>query len=656
MLGLVMRPTAALVLLSFLLLGVACGGDGGATAAPPGPAAPAGATCEAGERTVADGCEPIVSEAACGPGARAAVGSATCEAVGPAACPAGFVAHASGWGCRPVIAPERCEGAMREALGSPACVPVGDCSVTSPPAGASVFVDASFTDDALDATHVRTIGAAVTAASAGATIAIAPGTYPENVALGKAVTLVGRCAEKVIVEASVGSPAIAVNGAKVALRGMTVRGGSTGLYAVALGADVTVADAVLEKNQRAGIEAFEEAKVSAKGVVIRDTTPSAASSTTNGIFTDAGATVRLEDGVVSGAADAGVGATGSSAITLVRSVVRDTVPRPDGVGGTGARAFERGTVELVESAIVASRGTALIAGRTKAVAKIVRSSVVDTKLDDRPGLNSGTAVSITDGASLEVEGSTVADNAAAAFAIAKEGTRAKIANTAIVATKPLGEAGAGVGLLARGGASVELVSSAVVESAFAALQASDAGTTLVIDRSLVAKTAPSSGSRKIPEGSGGTALAVIRGGSAVLRASTIDAAREAAIAAANEGSTLELESTLVTGTLPNAKGAFGHGVLALLGARVGVARSVVERSAAVGVVFADASGSVRRSTVRHNAIGIHAQQGSTIVESEAVPEAITGGEVVVTTDSRFTDNASKVGSGVVPLPNVVPPL
>ena len=145
-------------------------------------------------------------------------------------------------------------------------------------------------------------------------------------------------------------------------------------------------------------------------------------------------------------------------------------------------------------------------------------------------------------------------------------------------------------------------------------------------------------------------------GPADANATGIDAAREAAIAAANEGSTLELESTLVTGTLPNAKGAFGHGVLALLGARVGVARSVVERSAAVGVVFADASGSVRRSTVRHNAIGIHAQQGSTIVESEAVPEAITGGEVVVTTDSRFTDNASKVGSGVVPLPNVVPPL
>jgi len=56
--------------------------------------------------------------------------------------------------------------------------PVGDCDAPFPHASATRLVDTTFTAGMIDATHFSTIAAALTAASPGATIAVAvaPGT------------------------------------------------------------------------------------------------------------------------------------------------------------------------------------------------------------------------------------------------------------------------------------------------------------------------------------------------------------------------------------------------------------------------------------------------------------------------------------------------
>src|SRR5205085_374296 len=104
---------------------------------------------------------------------------------------------ASGWGCVDYKS-VGCDGATRESAASADCVPVGNCDAPFPPAGA-IVVDDSFTDAQVDATHFKTISAAIDAATAGATVAIESGTYAEEIKIGKSLKLVGRCAEKVVI-------------------------------------------------------------------------------------------------------------------------------------------------------------------------------------------------------------------------------------------------------------------------------------------------------------------------------------------------------------------------------------------------------------------------------------------------------------------------
>lgn len=73
-----------------------------------------------------------------------------------------------------------CTGATRERLGDAACVPVGDCNAPFPPAGA-LLVDDDFTAAQIDATHFRSVGAALAAAPAGGVVAVDAGRYEDVV-------------------------------------------------------------------------------------------------------------------------------------------------------------------------------------------------------------------------------------------------------------------------------------------------------------------------------------------------------------------------------------------------------------------------------------------------------------------------------------------
>ncbi len=50
-----------------------------------------------------------------------------------------------------------------------------------------------------------------------------------------------------------------------------------------------------------------------------------------------------------------------------------------------------------------------------------------------------------------------------------------------------------------------------------------------------------------------------------------------------------------------------------------------------------------------NAIAIHAQSGASVTQSD-VADGLGGGELRVSSSTRFVDNGAKVGNGVVALP------
>ncbi|HSO31066.1 MAG TPA: hypothetical protein VLT33_01085, partial [Labilithrix sp.] len=97
-------------------------------------------------------------------------------------------------------------------------------------------------------------------------------------------------------------------------------------------------------------------------------------------------------------------------------------------------------------------------------------------------------------------------------------------------------------------------------------------------------------------------------------------------------------------------GEFGHGILALEGGTLALDDVTVRRCASVGLVFDASSGTVRASRVTDNAVGIYAQGGTELQQVEVVPDAPVDGQVSVSADTVFAGNATRVGSGVIPVP------
>jgi hypothetical protein len=630
-----------------LWMSAACGDDPAVPATP----APADEVCAEGETATADGCEIARPAGACPAGTREALGSEACTPVGVAACGPGFEAHPSGWGCLPVIAEVACTGATREILGQAGCAPIGDCDAAFPPAGATHTVDAALPDAAVDATHFNSLAAALAAAPPGSTIAVERGLYAESVDVTQDVAIVGRCAASVVIEGAEGEPVVKVTGGEVSLRGLTLAGGTRGLRAEGL-ARVKLADALLEDNRTSGIDAFDGAEIDGERVVVRGTFEAARGQLVNGVLADA-ARVRLVETVVAGAADAAIGTTGGGRVRLERTIVRGPVPRTDGVGGLGVRAFEGARVEMMESAVIGARGVAILAGSPKTAIVVERSTIAGTRLDDRPGLETGTAISIQSGASLTFKGATVADSPGAGIAVRKGMASAAIERSVVVNITGDAIVGSGVGVFASESSRVSVIDSAIVLSTFSGVTVDLKDAELTMRRSLVADTRAARGGGKVPADSGGYSLLVNRGGAATVHESTLVDARDLGAVAGAEGSILRLERTLVARTSADSEGRFGHGLLSLLGGRVFTDGVVVAENAGAGLLFDRGGGIIRKTAVLGNEIGIHVQEGAELIEGDPDDEATHPLDVWVSTDTRFVGNASRVGSGQLAVPKLL---
>ncbi len=272
-----------------------CVVDAGVAGCPPGTFAPATGPCQSVGFTSCDGgftpdpsgwtCRANVASCAAGSWAFPGEG---CRALGWATCPVGFQATASS--CQPILPTAPCTGASRAALGQRSCVPVGDCDAAFPPTNATHFVDPA---GPLDATHFRTLVAALQAAPDGAVIALSPGTYSQTVRPTRPVTLVGRCPQQVSL---IGDPAIDLQRTRVEVQGVTLRD-SILAARVELGATLTLRHVVLEDNLRSGLQAVDRGtRVVLEDVVVRGTGPDPATGTFGqGVALGNGASAALTD-------------------------------------------------------------------------------------------------------------------------------------------------------------------------------------------------------------------------------------------------------------------------------------------------------------------------------------------------------------------------
>ena len=626
-------------------------------------------------------------------------------------CPAGFASDPSGWGCHEILPSAPCTGATYETLGSATCQPIGDCAAPFPPAGATVFVDASFAPAQLDATHFTSIAAAVAASQAGAIVAVEAGTYEEPVGITSAVSIVGRCAEKVILQGPSGTySGIAIEGvtSPIVIHGLTIAGFVGGV--LEQGSSVTVDACLLTGNTGTGVGALG-GSLMVTGSRIFGTLQEGTMAFA-GAFAQDGGKLLLDHVALVHNMVAGVAVGGPGDVQLTQSVVWGTLVRSDnGQDGSGVELSQAGTVEITDSAILESHTHGVEVSGKGTRATITGSVIRDTGPDD---IATGYGVQVDFGASATIDSSMLAGNAAFGAWVTRSG-KLDVTHSVVRGTNLAGDL-VGMGIDADLGGTLSLTDVAVAGARDVGLAVDGSGTTAAVTGSLVRDTVPFADPTLAYANGVGvmtTFGATLSMTDSTVANATLVGVEVGSICAPNSpkdcGGTATLSRDVVLGTQPNASGGdglglsaeeqatltvdssvfagnytagvflsgkgvtgtitssmvrdtglgtatqYGYGLVVLDGATGSLAGSFVRDNLGVALAFRASSAGVDSTIVAHNQVGVYVT-GATLQEVAMQPGTLAADEVVISA-TQFVDNVTRVSADELPLPPafVVPP-
>lgn len=593
--------------------------------------------CPAGFETASGGagCQPVLPEESCPAGSRPSLGTESCVAVGWQSCADPFRAARSGWGCEAVLPAAACLGATRAAVGNESCVPLGDCSAPFPPAEATIVVDDDFGPPDLGPTRFRTIAQAVTAAPSGAVIAIDAGTYAEGIWPTRTVTLVGRCAEQVILDGTgLGVPGVYTTGARdIVVRGVTLRGHFQGARAQG-GGSILVEDVLIENARLSGLIAWQEgSSVHAVRTVVRGTLVDAGQFGWGG-NADAGGDLIVEDSEIGPSAEAGIIATATpgttTQVTVIRSYIHDTNLGGGSLAGAGLGAFWGARMEVAQSVVRTTRRTGVVALGAGTEITLQEVLVWEVLTDGSGETASG--IEVADGATVTVDRVAVVDSTEVGlFAL---GTGALLVGQAVVVrgTRPGADGLFGIGGGVQLGARIDLENAVFVSNAYYGVMALDSGSTLSLGQSAVLDTGAD------PQGLLGRGLNAEGGASVELDDVVFARNRDESLLVRGEPqagarTTVRASSLLVFDSLPRSSGFHGVGIAVENGALVEVTGGVVLRASEAAVIIDDDLGLAGSPAEIH-------LQGVLIRDTRPTSSGISGaglvvGGVAVVRDSRI---------------------
>jgi hypothetical protein len=554
-------------------------------------------TCAQGFAPLPDGvgCDAVVPASDCPAGTMAQIGSATCVPVGTTQCPAGFVPDPSGWGCADVLPAQACTGATMEVLGQASCQPVGDCSAPFPPAGATLFVGPSVTPDA---THFTTIGAAIAAASPGAVIAVDSGTYTESLSVTAPLSLVGRCAAMVTVQAPATDAAgLDVAGAKATISGLTFQGHRPGVV-VEKGAQATLSGLVVDGNRDVGLlvqDAATTATVSSS--VVRGTlNPNGYGW---GAYASLGGSLVMTSSAIVGNIELGLTLTDTGSTANVTGVVvRGTTADSSGMGN--AIGVQAGTLTMHTSAVVANQGVALSVSGAGTSATVTGSILRDTA--SAPDGTGGNGLVAGDGANVAVHSSWFVRDAEVGVSVSGKGTTVTLDGCDVIDTQPNGQGQFGAGLGVQEQGSLKVTGSAIVKAVYYGAFVSDTGTVGEYDQSLFSDITEDAVDHL------GRGVDVQGGGKGVLQGTTVaNTATESLLVDSTDGAAdLDATQVLVLGGNPAA--------YVRLGGSMELTRSALVGALDVGLYL----------TADGSSTGVHSQ--ATVTDSVIRDVQLVGGD------------------------------
>jgi len=572
-----------------------CGGEEatGATGNPDEPPA----LCVPGERRGDDGSclPPGVQEDGCAAGEHAQAGRCIAAGVPPDACATGF-AH-DGSGCTAILPELACPAGSMAIPGDAACREVAPCRGgawgEAPAEESTEFVDGDYGGGGSDGTATKpwtNIQSGVDAAAPGAVVAIAAGSYLEDVDVSdKPVRLWGRCpgdTEIVGSGSAIGSVTIGGNASGTQIRDLAIRGAADGI-ALSGVQDVIVDRVWIHGTDGRGIDAED----------------------------DLGATsLTVARSLIDGATDLGAFVEGSRAV-FEASVIRGTRPRADGTSGRGlsiqanGASDRRGEATLSECVIEDNTEIGIhVSGSTLELsASVVRRTSPSKDDVGGRGINAQPDSSARLRATITIDTSCIEENHDAGVFVT--GSDATISNTVIRDTQPRpADRSSGRGVTVRSTsdtgapASASIVASALIGNHEAGLlvQGSDA----TVDALLVRDTR----SRPL-DGEFGRGVIVqddprtLRRATFAARASRVEASREGGLTAI--ASDITLDGVHVVDTHPrDADQTFGTAVELLDGSTAGsrglgtIVACILERGHGIGLLIAGSDATVTSTIVR----------------------------------------------------------
>jgi len=405
---------------------LACGGEGDDEVLPVAPPV----ECVAGEWRRDDGAciaAGLSPDMPCPPGEWERDGECLPAGVPPDGCAEGFV-HDGDRGCDPILPREPCAPGFIAIPGESTCREVALCAAGTwgdiPVENDTEYVDAGYAGMDSDGSAPKpwtTIQDAVDAAAPGAIVAIAAGSYLEDVAVsGKAVRLWGVCPALVEVQgtgAELAAVQVLSGAANTEVHSLAIGGSVMGVFSSGsldvllervwvhdngeraidfendLGpTSLAIRDSLVEWNQEVGVFA-NDAEVTVETSVVRNTLPNAQGLFGHGLSmatTGAPATLLLRRSVVEQSREAGMLLRGLHA-TVEASVVRGTLTNAQGIGGRGVSAQVSSTtgvpttLQLRTSVIAENHETGVFLSASEATveATVVRDVLPDAFLSGR---------------------------------------------------------------------------------------------------------------------------------------------------------------------------------------------------------------------------------------------------------------------------------
>ena len=589
----------------------------------------------------------------------------TCKPIGPPrTCLKGWEKVAGGW-CEPILPKTKCPVGTMEKIGFSTCQDIGDCGTGTwgKISAATIYVDqghAGTGGKGTKAEPYKTIGEALKQAIAGDHIAVAAGTYIEQVVIQRKVTLEGRCAEMVTIKVGIPQPAVEIkdwaNGA--VLRNMTITG-------IGMGMLISGVDVIVERVAVQGCNGW-------------------------GVFVFSGGTLTLYDSLVAGNRTVGIMIESSKA-TIERSVVRETRERTsDMQGGLGIQALHEigknqgSELMLRDSLVAGNRYVGIFIASSKAT--VERSVVRDTQeqASDKQfgvGIRAHVETNRSEGSELVLRDSLVTGNRYVGISVAS--SKATVERSVVRDTREEAmDMTNGWGIQAHIGSGQTLPSELTLSDSLVAgnrtIGIVVGSSKMTLERTIVQDTREQASDN---EGGIGIQAGVESGYSKpselTVRDSVVARNRTAGIVVAN--SKMTLERTIVRDTREQAsdnEGGIGIQAGAISSysqpSRLTLRDSLVVRNRTMGVVFLSSIAVFERSVVRDTreqvsdgsfGFGIQAsiQYGHTLSSELTVRDSLVAGnqnigivlfsskasiERTVVRDTQGKESSSKFGIGI----------